>query len=162
MTMPDTGTGPRSPLRRFRDVVLLGAEVAGAITILSVIMRSVGEVGGSCADGGLYVSGQPCPDGTGVAMLAVLGLAVFCVVATIWGAARSRALHPVFWFWPALFLALGSNSLDDGLFDPPAGAGISGGYVSCGVLFWVMGAGRLTADGYRRAESATLREEIDR
>jgi len=127
-------------------VLLLGAgvaAVAAAITILSMIMRSVGEVGGSCADGGPYVSAQPCPDGTGPAMLAVFGLAVFGVIATIWGAAKLDAPLPVLWAWPALFFTLGWNFLDDGLFDPPAGAGVSGGYVFCGVLFWVMGAAPL-------------------
>ena len=141
-----TTSGPRSPAVRARAVLLLGGGVAAgaaAITILSRIMRSVGAVGGSCADGGPYVSAQPCPDGTGTAMVLVLGLAFLCVVGTLWGASVLEAPQPVLLGWPALFLTLGWNFLEDGLVDPPEGAGISGGYVFCGVLFWVMGAAPL-------------------
>ncbi|WP_199589305.1 SHOCT domain-containing protein [Blastococcus sp. TF02A-26] len=116
---------------------------AASITILSQIMRSVSAVGGSCADGGPYVSAQPCPDGTGGALLLVFGSALVCVLGTLWGAHVLRAPQPVLLGWPALFLTLGWNFLDDGWFDPPPGAGVSGGFIFCGILFWVMGAGPL-------------------
>jgi hypothetical protein len=141
-----TTSEPLSPVKRARAVVALGSGVASGaagITILSQIMRSVGAVGGSCADGGPYVSAQPCPDGTGSAMMLVLGLALVCVIGTLYGASVLKAPQPVLLGWPAIFLTLGWNFLDDGWFDPPAGAGISGGYIVCGVVFWLMGAGPL-------------------
>lgn len=141
-----TSSEPRSAAVRVRALVVLGVGVAAgaaAITILSDIMRSVSAVGGSCADGGPYVSAQPCPDGTGTAMLLVLGLAGVCVVGTLWGAHVLRAPQPVWLGWPALFLTLGWNFLEDGLIDPPEGVGVSGAYVFCGVLFVAMGAGPL-------------------
>ncbi|WP_164704548.1 SHOCT domain-containing protein [Blastococcus litoris] len=141
-----TSSEPRSAAVRVRAFAVLGVGVAAgaaAITILSDIMRSVGAVGGSCADGGPYVSAPPCPDGTGTAMLLVLGLAGVCLVGTLWGAHVLRAPQPVWLGWPALFLVLGWNFLEDGLVDPPEGFGVNGGYVFCGVLFVAMGAGPL-------------------
>jgi hypothetical protein len=143
MTMPDTDPKPVVDVRWIRDALLLGIGVAAgaaAITIMSRLMRGVSAVGGSCADGGPYVSAQPCPDGTGPAMLAFFGLAIVCVITTLWGASRLKAPTPLVWAWPGLFFALGWNFLDDGLVDPPDGAGVSGGYVTCGVLFFILGA----------------------
>jgi hypothetical protein len=57
-------------VRRAVAVVALGLGVApgaAGITILSLIMRSVTAIRGSCADGGPYVSAQPCLTGTGTA-----------------------------------------------------------------------------------------------
>ncbi len=50
---------------RLRDVLLLLVAVAGltaCITLLDLGMRAVMDLGGACADGGPYVSAQPCPD----------------------------------------------------------------------------------------------------
>ena len=141
-----TSSEPRSVAVRVRAVVLLGAGVAAgvaAITILSRIMRSVSAVGGSCADGGPYVSAQSCPDGTGAALLLVGGFSLLCLVGTVWGAHVLDAPQPVWLGWPALFLTLGWNFLEDGVIDPPEGFGINGGYLFCGVLFVVMGAAPL-------------------
>ncbi|SEO84690.1 SHOCT domain-containing protein [Trujillonella endophytica] len=141
-----TATQPRPLAVRVRAVVLLGLGVAagaGAITVLSLIMRSVSAVGGSCADGGPYVSAQPCPDGTGAAMLQVLGLALLCFVGVLYGTSVLKAPNPLWLGWPALFLTLGWNFLEDG-FDPPDGSGgVIGGFVFCGVLFVLMGAAPL-------------------
>ena len=40
-----------------------------SITLLSLGMRAVMDVGGACADGGPFVTAQPCPSGTPVAMV---------------------------------------------------------------------------------------------
>ncbi|WP_029432396.1 SHOCT domain-containing protein [Blastococcus sp. URHD0036] len=166
MILPDTDPKPFLPVARIRDVLLLGLGVAAgaaAITILSRIMRSVGEVGGSCADGGPYVSAQPCPDGTGPAILATVLLGFVCVGATLWGAPKLEAPIPLFWAWPALFFTLGWNFLEDGWIDPPAGAGISGGYLFCGVLFFLMAAAPLLLGWFALRQSArTEREAADR
>ncbi len=139
-----TSSEPRSLGARVRAGVLLGTGVAAgvaAITILSRIMRSVGAVGGSCADGGPYVTAQSCPDGTGMGMLLVVGLALYSIGATIRGAHVLQAPQPAWLGWPALFLTLGWNFFEDGLIDPPEGfGGVSVGYVFCGVIFVVMGA----------------------
>ncbi|MGY1603957.1 SHOCT domain-containing protein [Geodermatophilus sp. SYSU D00815] len=115
---------------------------AAAITILSLIMRSVTAVGGSCADGGPYVPAQPCPSGTGTALLLVFACALAGLVTTLWGAAVLRAPLPLLLAWPALFLTLGWNFLEDG-FDPPMGEELALGYVLCGVVFVLMGTGPL-------------------
>ena len=54
------------------------------------------------------------------------------------------------WVWPALCW----NFLDDGWIDPPHGAGISGGYVFCGVLFFVLGASPLRLGFFALRQSA--------
>lgn len=141
-----TTTEPRPLAVRVRAVVALGLGVAagaGAITVLSLIMRSVTAIGGSCADGGPYVSAQPCPDGTGTAMLLVFGLALVCVIGTLYGSSVLGAPGVLWLGWPALFLTLGWNFLEDG-FDPPDGSGgVIGGFVFCGFLFVAMGAAPL-------------------
>ena len=144
--MPTPGAPPVWTARRVTGAVVPGIGVAAgaaAVTLLSRVMRSVTAVGGSCADGGPYVSAQPCPDGAG----AVIGLLVVLVPlflgGTGWGAHRAQAPDPVLLGWPALFLTLGWSFLDDG-FDPPPGAGgIGPSYVICGVVFVLMGAAPL-------------------
>ena len=136
---------PERPVRRAVAVVVLGLGVAAgaaAITILSLIMRSVTAIGGSCADGGPYVSAQPCPTGTGTALLLVFACTLTCLIATFWGAAVLKAPIPLLLGWPALFLTLGWNFLEDGL-DPPNGQDVVTGFVVCGVLFVIMGGAPL-------------------
>jgi hypothetical protein len=68
------------------------------------------------AEGGSCADGgpsEPCPSGTGTALLLA---------------------------WPALFLTLGWDFLADG-FDPPMGEEVAGGYLVCGAVFVLMGAG---------------------
>ncbi|MGY1771013.1 SHOCT domain-containing protein [Blastococcus sp. SYSU D00813] len=141
-----TTTEPRPLAVRVRAVVALGLGVAAgaaAITVLSLLMRSVTAIGGSCADGGPYVSAQPCPDGTGTAVLLVLALALVCVIGTLYGSSVLGAPGVLWLGWPALFLTLGWNFLEDG-FDPPDGSGgVIGGFVFCGLLFVAMGAAPL-------------------
>jgi putative oligomerization/nucleic acid binding protein len=132
--------------RRIVGVVVLGVGVAAgaaAVTLLSRVMRSVTAVGGSCADGGPYVSAQPCPDGTGAVIGLLFVLVPLFLGGTWWGALRAQAPNPVLLGWPALFLTLGWNFLDDGLSPPPGVEGIAVGYVVCGVVFVLMGAGPL-------------------
>jgi hypothetical protein len=120
---------------------LLGiAGVAAAITIIFLADRAVMDVGGNCADGGPYVSAQPCPGGVALAMLvgflgglAALGLAAW-KGAAIGGGASSVVLLA----WPALFGVLGLSMLQSG-FDPPGDdPGWAWGYVITGVVFVAM------------------------
>ncbi|MGY1653751.1 SHOCT domain-containing protein [Geodermatophilus sp. SYSU D01119] len=144
--MPPPDAPPAWSARRVAGAVVLGLGVAAgaaAITVLSRLMRSVTAVGGSCADGGPYVSAQPCPDGTGATIGLLFVLVPLFLGGTWWGARRAHAPNPVLLGWPALFLTLGWNFLDDG-FDPPPGAdGISPGCLVCGVVFVLMGAAPL-------------------
>jgi hypothetical protein len=104
-------------------------------------MRAVMDVGGACADGGPYVSARSCPDGApGAMFLGMLGLFVFGAIAGyngqriggIWTAIPLLA-------WCGLFLSLGWNFLDYGLFNPPAETGAEVGFLIPGVLFVLMG-----------------------
>jgi hypothetical protein len=113
-------------------VVLVGLALAWAF----LSMRAVMAVGGSCADGGPYVSAQPCPDGAGLIALAIPVL----VLATIGGSIAAAALPAPLLFvpmWAFLFGALGWNFLDSGL---GGQAGSASGWIVCGVVFELMAA----------------------
>lgn len=130
------------------DVAKTAIGVAGLAMCITLIfrgMRAVMDVGGACADGGPYVSAQGCPEGSTIALLVgMFGLFLFGGVAMwygvrvggIWGAAPLLA-------WSGLFLSLGWNFLDYGLFNPPEGDGPIWGWLIPGVMFIVMGAAPL-------------------
>ena len=167
--------GPGRDDPRPRDVLLLLVAVAGltaCITLIYLAMRSVMDVGGACADGGPYVSAQPCPDGTpGAMLLGAFGLFGFGALGMAFGARIGGYGWLPLLAWTGLFAALGWNFLDYGLVNPPEGQGIAWGYVIPGVLFQLMawvpvafvlltlrGAERATGGSGRLAISAnTLR-----
>ena len=127
---------------RLGDVVWLVLAVAGiaaCITLVYLAMRAVMDVGGACADGGPYVSAQPCPDGaTPALLLGVFGLFGFGALG-MWAGARigGYAWLPLL-AWTGLFASLGWNFLDYGLVNPPEGQGVEWGYVIPGILFQLM------------------------
>jgi putative oligomerization/nucleic acid binding protein len=132
----------RLPDPSLRSVLLLAVGVAGValcITIVYLAMRAVMDIGGACADGGPYVSANPCPDGVPLAMiLSIFGLFLFGGL----GMAGAGGVGGYGWLpilaWTGLFASLGWNFLDYGLLNPPEGEGILWGYVIPGVLFQVM------------------------
>jgi hypothetical protein len=129
------------------SVVRLLVGVAGmalCLTLLFLGMRAVMGVGGACADGGPYVSAQPCPDGVAIAMVGgIFGLFLFGGLAGYAGAQIGGPYAGiVFLAWPALFLSLGWNFLEFAV-RPPDGSGIDWGWLICGVVFVIMGAGPL-------------------
>jgi hypothetical protein len=132
----------RSPDPRLRSVVLLAVGVGGlalCITLVYLGMRAVMDIGGSCADGGPYVSARPCPDGVPAAMiLGVFGLFLFGGLAMAGAAGTGGYGWIPLIAWTGLFATLGWNFLDYGLVHPPAGEGIEWGYVIPGVLFQLM------------------------
>jgi hypothetical protein len=134
--------GPGRDDPRLRDVLLLLLAVAGltaCITLLYLGMRAVMDVGGACADGGPYVSAQPCPDGTPAAMLfGAFGLFGFGALGMAYGARIGGYGWLPLLAWTGLFAALGWNFLDYGLVNPPEGEGIEWGYVIPGVMFQLM------------------------
>lgn len=134
--------GPGRDDPRLRDVLLLLVAVAGltaCITLIYLSMRSVMDVGGACADGGPYVSAQPCPDGTpGAMLLGAFGLFGFGALGMAFGARIGGYGWLPLLAWTGLFAALGWNFLDYGLVNPPEGQGIEWGYLIPGVLFQLM------------------------
>jgi hypothetical protein len=132
----------RSPDPRLRDVVVLAVGVAGLALCLTLIylgMRAVMDIGGTCADGGPYVSANPCPDGVPATMvLAIFGLFLFGGLA-LWGGSGTGGYGWILLAaWTGLFALLGWNFLDYGLVNPPEGQGVEWGWVIPGVLFQVM------------------------
>lgn len=127
---------------RLRDVLLLAIAVAGltgCITLLYLGMRAVMDVGGACADGGPYVSAQPCPDGTPAAMLlGAFGLFAFGGLGMVAGSRIGGYAWLPLLAWTGLFATLGWNFLEYGVINPPAGQGIEWGYAIPGVLFELM------------------------
>ena len=135
----DTGplTGPST-----RTVLLYLIGVAGlafSIALMFIEMRAVLDVGGSCADGGPYVSPQPCPQGTWLMFLAIFGGFGWGALAFWAGQSIGGRYGAVpFLAWPALFCTLGFNFLQYGV-APPGGGGIELGFLIPGILFELMG-----------------------
>ena len=95
-----------------------------SLTLVYQSMRSVMDIGGSCASGGPYVNARPCPDNV-----------VWAMPLGIFGMMAASGLSLLF-TWSALFLALGWNFLDYGV-NPPLG-GTSWSWLICGITFVVM------------------------
>ncbi len=132
-----------APSRRAILGLLVSAfGLAACVTLLWLGMRAVMAVGGACADGGPYVSVQPCPDGVAMSMmLGIFGLFGFGGLG-LWAGALiggSWMFLPLL-AWPGLFLSLGWNFLELGA-TPPAGLGEGPelGWLIPGVMFVVMG-----------------------
>ena len=169
--MPDVNTfgRERSAGASPKDVVwlLIGAAgLAFCLTLVFLGMRAVMDIGGSCADGGPYVSRRSCPDGVPLAMVGgIFGLFLFGGILAVGGSrvgARYGGL--VFLAWPALFLSLGWNFLEYGI-KPPGGGGPEFGWLLCGVVFVVMGGGPLLGllpmRGKSGRDSATMRRLVN-
>jgi hypothetical protein len=112
-----------------------------SITLLYLGMRAVMDVGGACADGGPYVTAQPCPSGTPLAMVGGMFGLFAAAGLIVWFGSRisPAAVSIVALGWPALFIALGWNFLDYA-FHPPIGEPTPvWGWLIPGVLFWIMG-----------------------
>ena len=133
--------GAANPSLRTQLLYLLGlAGLAFSIALLFLEMRAVLDVGGSCADGGPYVSAQPCPDGTWLMFVAIFGGFGWGALAIASGVriGGRYAAVPYLW-WPGLFCSLGFNFLQYGIAFP-VGGGLELGFLIPGVLFELMGA----------------------
>jgi hypothetical protein len=132
---PATGQRPRwslaAPVATVVGVLVLGI----TITWTFFSMRSVMNVGGSCAEGGPYVSSQSCPDGSFLIAIAVpvmLLTAIFGSMAAI----SINAPNLLIPMWAALFGSLGWNFLEYAV----KGESVDAGWLVCGVVFWLMAA----------------------
>ena len=122
------------PSGRAVAATVVGVLVLGVtITWTFFSMRAVMDVGGACADGGPYVSAQPCPDGSWLIAVAV---PVMILTAILGSAAAISVGAPnlLIPMWGLLFGSLGWNFLQYAL----QGDGIVWGWLVCGVLFWLM------------------------
>ena len=97
-------------------------------------MRIVMDVGGSCADGGPYVSAQPCPDGTWMMAVGMPVMMLTIIPATLLAVTSSTPI-PIFPMWAVLFTSLGANFLEYGFADPK-----SPDWIACGIVFVLMAA----------------------
>jgi len=117
---------------------LVGAAgTAACITLMSLSMRSVLDVGGTCVSGNSpYVIRQQCPTGVAWILPVAIWVGLGCLALFVWcapaGGKKCATLA-----WTALFLALGWNFLQYGL--PIQGHGAAWGWIVCGVLFVIMG-----------------------
>jgi hypothetical protein len=125
------GWGLAGPLGTVVGVLVL----AVTLTWTFFSMRAVMNVGGSCADGGPYVSAQPCPDGS---FLIAIAIPVMIITAMAGSAAAMSVDAPnlLVPMWGVLFGSLGWNFLEFA-FD---GDGVVWGWLVCGVVFWLMAA----------------------
>lgn len=121
-------------------VYLVGvAGLAFSITLMFIELRTVLDSGGSCASGGQHTTAQPCPDGTGLMVLAILSGFVWAALA-FWAGTKIGGRYgavPLL-AWPALFGSLGFNFLQSGV-TPAGGGGLNLGFLVPGVLFELMG-----------------------
>jgi hypothetical protein len=134
-----TPDATRTPLVRVVAYLAGVAGLAFSITALWYGMRAVLDVGGFCASGGPYQIDVVCPD----AVIATTPLSIFGGLVSLglmlWGgsALGGSWIGVAFLAWPALFISLGWNFLQYGLF--PSDGGWVWSWLFCGVLFILMG-----------------------
>ena len=130
----------RTPGLRVVAYLVGVAGLACSITVLWYGMRAVLDVGGFCASGGPYRIDVVCPD----AVIATTPLSIFGGLVSLglmlWGgsALGGSWIGLAFLAWPALFISLGWNFLQHGLF--PQDGGWVWSWLFCGALFVLMGA----------------------
>lgn len=105
-----------------------------ALTWTFLSMRSVMYVGGTCADGGPYVSAQPCPEGAGFIGIAIPLMILGTFAATV-AAVRMAAPNLLVPMWTLLFGSLGWNFLEFAFKWP---GGTDPGWLICGIVFELM------------------------
>jgi hypothetical protein len=119
------------PAAPVASVLVLGTTITWAF----FAMRSVMDVGGSCADGGPYVSAQPCPDGSWLIAVAVPVMILTAIFGSL-AAMSVNAPNLLILMWALLFGALGWNFLEYAFKGPD----LVWGWLVCGVMFWLMAA----------------------
>ncbi len=142
-TAPTPGPGAvaapeaRSPFASRAALFTALAVVVLAITLTwsFLAMRAVMGVGGSCADGGPYVSQQSCPGGS---YLIAIAVPVMILTAMAGSAAALSVGAPdlLIPMWAFLFASLGWNFLEFAFTGPE----VVWGWLVCGVMFWLMAA----------------------
>jgi hypothetical protein len=126
-------TEPGTSWRSAAITVVCVLVVAVSLTWTYLSMRAVMNVGGACADGGPYVSAQPCPDGSFLIAIAVPALIIFAMIGTV-SASSVGAPNLLVPMWAGLFASLGWNFLEYAFKGPD----VVWGWLVCGVVFWGM------------------------
>ena len=126
-----TGVSAAGVLGTAVSVTVIGTTITWAF----FSMRAVMDVGGSCADGGPYVSSQSCPGGSWLIAVAVPVMVLTAMFGSM-AALSVKAPNLLVLMWALLFGSLGWNFLEFAL----AGGGIVWGWLVCGVMFWLMAA----------------------
>jgi hypothetical protein len=139
MTFGWRGEAATLPSLRVAAYLVGVAGLAFCITLLWFGMRAVMDLGGFCASGGPYQINVQCPDAV-IASTPTSILGGFLAVGLmIWGGAALGGswIGLALLAWPALFISLGWNFLQYGLYPPDGGWVWS--WLFCGVLFVAMG-----------------------
>lgn len=146
MARPMGEEHPPAPVAWLAGYLIGIAGLAAGITLVFLGMRAVMDIGGACATGGPYVPAVECPEGVPLAMLlGIFGGMASAALATVAGARIQGPWGGIALLaWPALFLSLGWNFLEYGL-APPGEEGLAWGWLLCGAVFVVMGAGPVLA-----------------
>jgi hypothetical protein len=127
------GTTRRSP-------VVVGLLVVSVLVLAVTLvwtflgMRSVMDVGGSCAEGGPYEIATPCPNGA-VLLSVAIPVMIICAMLGSGMALLVRAPNLLLPMWAALFGSLGWNFLEYGF---TTDDGLVWGWIVCGVVFELM------------------------
>jgi hypothetical protein len=141
--------------------VVGGGGFVAALTSLYIGMRHVMRTqGGFCASGGPYVIAHQCSSSdVRLILFGIFGMLLAAGVLLVGlGLLRGALLGAGLGMWAALFGTLGWNFLSLG-FSPPHGQSGAGGWIACGVVFWLMAAGGLIpllmmSVGWARARTA--------
>ena len=83
------------------------ATLTACLTVLWLCMRSVMDIGGTCASGGPYEIANPCPTGVAGLMVGSIWIGLVAVAVTLYGGHKTGGPTLVVFAWPALFLSLG-------------------------------------------------------
>lgn len=121
---------------------LLGiAGLAACLTLVFLSMRAVMDVGGFCAEGGPYEIQTHCPEGTVVLLPLSIMAGLGSAALAGWKGSQIGGLLGglVALAWPALFISLGWNFLEYGLWPPGDDGGIVWGWLIPGIIFEAMG-----------------------
>lgn len=140
----ESGRDGGGPLSLF-FVVVGAAGFAGGLTALYMGMRDLMYDGGSCASGGPYAIQNQCTNDQITLLMG--GIFVMLIFGGVLLGASSRYggasfLGTGLLMWAALFGALGYNFISLGL-NPPENMSGAGGWIACGVVFWLMALGGL-------------------
>jgi hypothetical protein len=136
----DVPVAQRRSVRGAAVVVVSVFVMATCLTWAFFAMRAVMNVGGACADGGPYVSAQPCPDGAALIAIAIPVMLVTAMVGSV-AAISLDAPNLLVPMWGVLFGSLGWNFLDFGI----TGPNLVWGWIVCGVVFELMALPALLA-----------------
>jgi hypothetical protein len=135
-------------MRRITGAVLIIIGAGAFAACLRSVLAGVRDVmindGGSCGNGGPYVTNRPCS--TGDIRLLLIGIIGGLIAAAVFAGGTSRISRSApsagLVAWVAAFGALGWNFVSL-VINPPAGQGRSVGYLISGIVFLALAVGGL-------------------